>query len=204
MNTTHHRAKPLPPAQRRQAIVDAILPLLLEKGSAVTSREMADAAGIAEGTIFRAFPDKAAVIREAVKASMNPAPICDALADIAESASIETQLETAAAVLLERTERIAALHSILRTAHTSTSSKPAGIPQFVRDSDAAILAGLTRLLERHTDRLRVPPDRAAIVFRGLVFANAHPMTAADQKTTPAELVDLLLSGIVVASDKGAN
>ena len=39
-------------------IVDAALPLLLEHGEMVTTRQIADAAGIAEGTIFRAFADK--------------------------------------------------------------------------------------------------------------------------------------------------
>ncbi|MCU1430433.1 MAG: DNA-binding transcriptional regulator, AcrR family, partial [Actinomycetia bacterium] len=36
-------------------IVAATLPLLLEHGDRVTSRQIAEAAGIAEGTIFRAF-----------------------------------------------------------------------------------------------------------------------------------------------------
>ena len=49
------RAAPLSPDERRRAIVDAVLPLLIEHGRAVTTRQMAEAAGIAEGTIFRVF-----------------------------------------------------------------------------------------------------------------------------------------------------
>lgn len=198
MNTEHHRAGPLPPAQRRQAIVDAVLPLLLAKGSAVTSREMAEVAGIAEGTIFRVFPDKSSVIKEAVRTSMDPVPICDALSRISKAASIDSQLEAAAAILLEHSERVAALVGILRTSRTATSKRSAGIPRFVRKSNAAILAELIELLERHRDRLRVSPTRSAIAFRGLIFANAHPMAAPDEKTTPQEIVDLLLRGIVEA------
>ncbi len=52
------RARPLAPDDRRDAILDAVLPLLREKGRDVTSRELAEAAGIAEGTLFRAFGDK--------------------------------------------------------------------------------------------------------------------------------------------------
>jgi AcrR family transcriptional regulator len=193
--TKHHRAKPLPPAQRKQAIVDAVIPLLLDKGSAVTSRQMAEAAGIAEGTIFRVFPDKPSVIKEAVKTSMDPAPLCDALARISESASMDAQLETAAKTLLEHSERVAALMGVLRTAHSSASERPAGIPRFVRESNTAILSELTKLFERHADRLRIEPTRAAIAFRGLIFANAHPMVAPNERTTPQEIVDLLLRGL---------
>ncbi len=52
------RARPLPPGDRREAILVAVLPLLREKGRDVTSRELAEAAGVAEGTLFRAFGDK--------------------------------------------------------------------------------------------------------------------------------------------------
>src|SRR5690606_24835873 len=48
------RARPLAPEERREAILDAVLPLLRERGREVTSRELAEAAGVAEGTIFRA------------------------------------------------------------------------------------------------------------------------------------------------------
>ena len=52
------RAKPLPPDERRRALVEVTVPLLIEHGRSVTSRQIADAAGVAEGTIFRAFGSK--------------------------------------------------------------------------------------------------------------------------------------------------
>ena len=52
----------MPPDERRDAIIDVVLPLLLEHGSDVSTRQIAEAAGIAEGTIFRVFPDKAALL----------------------------------------------------------------------------------------------------------------------------------------------
>lgn len=183
--------------------MDAIIPLLLAKGSEVTSRQMAEAAGIAEGTIFRVFADKSSVIMEAIKTTMDPVPTCDALAQIPESAPLDAQLEAAAAILLERSERAAALMGVLRTAHESASPRPAGIPTFVRESNAATLDSLTKLLKRHADSLRIPPKRAAIALRGLIFANAHPMVAAGEKTTPREIVDLLLHGIRVTAERPA-
>ncbi len=61
-------------------IVDAALPLVLEHGERVTTRQIADAAGIAEGTIFRVFADKDEVIAAVVAKAVDPAPLEEALA----------------------------------------------------------------------------------------------------------------------------
>ncbi len=197
MNVKNIRAQPLSPDDRRQAIVAAVIPLLLDKGAAVTSREMAEAAGIAEGTIFRVFPDKPSVIIEAVKFSMDPVPVCEALAHIPVSAPMARQLEDAATILLEHSERVAALVGVLRAAHSAASAAPASARHFIHTSNAAILASLTDIFSRHLDTLRVAPARAAFAFRGFIFANAHPMAASEQKATPREIVDLVLHGVAI-------
>nr|WP_284286883.1 helix-turn-helix domain-containing protein [Angustibacter aerolatus] len=52
------RATPLSPDERRRHLVDATLPLLVQHGRAVSTRQIARAAGVAEGTIFRVFDSK--------------------------------------------------------------------------------------------------------------------------------------------------
>lgn len=46
----------MPPEQRRAAIIDAAVELLDANGPELTTRVVAEAAGVAEGTLFRVFP----------------------------------------------------------------------------------------------------------------------------------------------------
>ncbi len=46
----------MPPEQRRAAIIDAAVDLLDAHGPELTTRMVAEAAGVAEGTLFRVFP----------------------------------------------------------------------------------------------------------------------------------------------------
>ena len=67
------RATAMAPDDRRKAIVDVVVPLLLDHGGEVSTRQIAEAAGIAEGTIFRVFPDKNALWLAVAERTLDPA-----------------------------------------------------------------------------------------------------------------------------------
>ena len=195
MNAKQARAKPLSRDDRRQAILTAVTPLLISKGAAVTTAEMAEAAGIAEGTIFRAFPDKAALLHEAVKATMDPHPIREALAEIPDDCPIETQLNAAAQILSERFDRMIALVGMLRSMPNSVGKPSADSRRYAANAMTAISATLTTIMERHRDNLSIEPSRAAAALRGLLFSNVHPLIAPEERLSVDEVVSILLSGI---------
>src|SRR3954463_13956122 len=100
--TKSTRATALPLDERRSMIVAATLPLLLEHGDRVTTRQIAEAAGIAEGTIFRAFADKDEVIAAVVEAALDQEPLEAALGAIPIGLAFEDALAAAIVIMQQR------------------------------------------------------------------------------------------------------
>lgn len=196
MNTKQNRARPLSPEARRNAILEAVIPLLVERGASVTTADMAQAADIAEGTIFRVFPDKAALIFEAVKKTMDPDSVRAAIESIDPDQSLQGQLTAAGRILLERFERVSALAEVLRSMPDPSNGRRAAAHGFVTQANTAISVAVAELFERHTDQLLVTPARAAAAFRGLIFASANPWMVPGERLTIDEVVSVLSSGIL--------
>jgi AcrR family transcriptional regulator len=195
------RAARMAPDERRRAIVEAVVPLLLEHGDAITTRQIAEAAGIAEGTIFRVFPDKPALILAAAEETMDPAATrADLAAALEGLSSLREKLPVIAERLTARSERLMALMMALRTLWMSQDAKrqhhpKQGPPQFIRDSHRAVLEMLADVFEGHRDELSVKPATAALLLRTLVLGSRHPGVPHDELLTPQEIADALLDGI---------
>jgi len=179
------RASALPPDERRAAIVEATVPLLVEFGESVSTRQISEAAGVAEGTIFRVFPDKPAVIRAALEAAFDPAPVQAALEAIDEDLPMEVQLATAVLVLQQRVQRIWRLFPLAKDTGVvdGTPTKPPDLP------------ALVSLMERFSGSFRIDADTAASRLRALVVATTSPMLEPDSPLPPEDVVSFLLDGI---------
>ena len=93
------------PEDRRAALVAATVPLLREHGIEVSTKQIAQAAGVAEGTIFGVFPDKNSLIFEALLQGLDPASALDAMAAIDPGADLRERMTQAAIVVNERRSR---------------------------------------------------------------------------------------------------
>lgn len=103
--------------ERRDAIVRATVPLLVEHGAQVSTRQIAEAAGVAEGTLFRAFDDKPAILTAAAHRVLDPTALVAELEALPPAGSLEqevTQVVTVLAGTSRRVQRVmVALHTVL-------------------------------------------------------------------------------------------
>lgn len=181
--TSRRRASALPADERRAAIVEVTAPLLLEHGESVTSRQIAAAAGIAEGTIFRVFADKDELLAAVVEAALETEPFEEAIRAIDPDLSFEAQLVAATEIVERRVLHVWRLVSSLGPRLREEASRP------LADSEA-----LAAIFAAAGDRFTVDPVRAARMLRALTLSVTHPLLSPEPMPA-AQIVDLLLRGI---------
>jgi AcrR family transcriptional regulator len=190
---TTGRARPLPPDERREMLVRATLPLLAEHGMKVTTRQIAQAAGVAEGTIFRVFPDKDALIRAAVQQALDPEPTLEQLRAIDLDLPMRVRLLQLTSVLQGRFIRVFNLMLAFRM-HPPTENLEHQRTA-AHTANQLVVAEVVRLLEPDRDQFRLPVAEVARVVRLLVFSGSHPLITDGNLLTADEITTVILDGV---------
>lgn len=187
------RAAPLPPEERREAILVATVPLLRELGLIVTTRQIAQAAGVAEGTLFRVFPDKETLVRAAVAHALAPTSLLQDLETVSPTLPLEERLLVITTLLQDRLRSVIELMTAIRMRRPPDEEHHGGEPPVPRH--AASLDAIADLLEPDRDALTMAPREVARVLRLITFAGTHAGIADGNPLTPTEIVSLLLNGV---------
>jgi len=183
----------LPLDERRAALIAATEPLLERFGRDVSTRQIAEAAGVAEGTIFRAFATKEELIDAVIEDAFDTQRTCDELALVDPGLSLEERLTVAVTILQERLRRIFALFGSLRLRkeahdHDSFRAKQQADYELINHAIAS-------LITPDQDRLRLDVREAASALRTITFSITHPMLGDPRLIEPQQIVDLVLYGI---------
>jgi AcrR family transcriptional regulator len=188
------------PEERRDLLVDVTLNLLREHGRAVTTRQIAEAAGVAEGTIFRVVDSKDELVELAIARAFEPGALVERLEEIDPSWPLRDRLVTLVAILQQR---FRATFELMKKVGMVRPS------DHVHDSPEAV-AWRQRMLEllvavvgADRDRLRVPPEEFVHVLRLLTFAGSHPHISDGRYLTPEEIVDTVTTGLLWPEKKNA-
>src|SRR3954452_20279410 len=179
------RARPLSPEERRDKLVDATLSLLREHGRAVTTRQIAEAAGVAEGTIFRVVESKEELVELAITRAFEPGALMDRILEIDPDQPLEARLLTLTAILQQRfraTFELMKKVGMVRPAdHVHDSPEAVAWRERLRTMLVAVVGA-------DADRLRVPLEEFVHVLRLLTFAGSHPHISDGRYLTPEEIV----------------
>ncbi len=195
------RAAPLPPAQRREALIEATIPLLMSNGTGVTTKELAHACGVAEGTLFRVFPDKESLIEAAIGRAFDPAPVLAELAAVDRQSALHDRLSDVVRILTARFTRTHALLDVLRLGggDRRPGAKLGGHVHLATTDfqriNALVVGAIADVIAGNADELRCTPNEAGQLLRLLVLSRIHPGISGGPPMSEDQIIDFLLNGV---------
>ena len=188
------RVPAMAPEARRKELIAVTLPLLREFGMAVTTRQIAEAAGVAEGTIFGVFPDKTSLFVAAISAVFDTDQTVDKLRRLRNTADLEERLVRAVELLVAR---YATNGPVLELARSLPGDAAKVVITMALEARRRLQEAVAELMEHDRERLRSSPETAARFLTTLAFAAVRDQFGGDARIPGEQLVAVLLHGLLI-------
>jgi AcrR family transcriptional regulator len=208
--TTSGRAAPMSPDDRRAAIATAVLPLVADRGADVTTRELAEAACVAEGTLFRAFGDKEALIGAVAVEGLERASGAEAtraeLAGIDRTLPLTDRIAQVIELGRNRMADVVRWMGVLRVLHHRADVREAALSEQAKELRSRLFAqrelqreatveGIVAVLGPDAHRLRVPVDVAVALIEASIAGTHGRVDHLMPAPPPRVVADALVHGI---------
>ena len=197
------RAARLRPDERRAALLAAATELFIARGPDFTTADLAAAAGVSEGTIFRYFPDKEALLDAARDAALDLDGLAPLLAAAAQLPTLAQRLVAAAHALQPRIEQMARV--VEQSGHLQRRPQPddqlvsallALLSPLFGDAGPAGPGAASPGSDPGRTTTGAAPEQLASLFLGSMLANT--VLSGKGGVTPLDvdlLADLFLHGV---------
>ena len=186
------RAKPLPPDERRASLIAATRQLILDQGPDVTTRQVAEAAGVAEGTLFRAFATHRELIVATILDQLSP----ERLQGLLDATPATDSLDAAAELcLVTAADYVITLGRLIP--RPGGDGPPGDLKHQIHDNWQAriqdVVAWMCRRISDYDAQLTIPVRDFVHVLLTLAMGYAHNRCP-DIQQTPHTLSRLALDG----------
>jgi len=186
------RAPRMAPEDRRAALVEATIPLLLVHGSTVSTTTIAEAAGVAEGTIFRVFPDKDALVVACLAHVSSAQPFRERL----QGVPTDTPLQDRVLIAIEELNAFMGQAMPVVAAVSMHGGAPPASRSLRGRMNDETLAALEEYLDPSQGQLTVSVTQAARLLYALVTGAVVQAAPGVAPPEPTLIADVFINGVI--------